>query len=539
MPYFLQKVKGNKYFVMDITGRQYSKKPLPKSRAERQLKALHIHTGHGLTGGADDGDDAEMAGLNVQEPVEFVPAAAQQIPHRPYGLNPKKRLEKANKFENDTCPVCLGEEQKPLNPERVHIGNCGHWVHKGDCYNSLSGNPEQSIVVDGVVTNIGTKKCPLCNMVGFGLKKRRGGNKWDRVRLIAEDIKKVQKRNNTLASAGTSRPYPYQIGRHFGRVYAPTLEPLPNVQEELFKLVQNGTIDQRDVQYYQSKIDEYLSLNLYQQPLFRVPDPIYKIRQPEVLLGRPGTQETAESALLNLPVGNDHVAHREAIEQAVAQRYVAGLPTRAQVQQSQQQTEEEVQQAKQSLAKQQGTIEQSQDPRELQRGFGRYKFRYSEPDTHILIGDYLEGGGSGKWTALINALSRMYNIPKALVDSTIALNDRKTGAQRFNEKKQNILSQFSDYLNPTIVNEILELDESDPKSVSDYANAIDARRDMALSLRTVQTTNPLQVSVSTSNPLSGRSKFIKKYLKGQGLPATKKNVEKICNIMDVEGIVFE
>jgi hypothetical protein len=37
----------------------------------------------------------------------------------------------------------------------------------------------------------------------------------------------------------------------------------------------------------------------------------------------------------------------------------------------------------------------------------------------------------------------------------------------------------------------------------------------------------------------GKLKFVKKYLKGQGLPATKKNVEKICNIMDVEGVVFE
>ena len=37
----------------------------------------------------------------------------------------------------------------------------------------------------------------------------------------------------------------------------------------------------------------------------------------------------------------------------------------------------------------------------------------------------------------------------------------------------------------------------------------------------------------------GKVKFVKKYLKGQGLPATKKNVAKICDIMDTEGIVFE
>ena len=51
MPYFLQKVKGNKYFVVDTSGKQYSKKPLSKLRAEKQKTALHINTGHGLYGG--------------------------------------------------------------------------------------------------------------------------------------------------------------------------------------------------------------------------------------------------------------------------------------------------------------------------------------------------------------------------------------------------------------------------------------------------------------------------------------------------------
>ena len=283
MPYFLKQV-GKKYFVEDTSGKRYSKKPLSKLRAERQMKALHINTGHGLEVAVGFGPPTsgqgrkKHGGMNTtlpnlrastrvvnplrqvlfnadgvphserylrfrnpmrqeeplpdQEPapapapvpaparvqtrnplrgtIPMVPgdsgiasavevgcntlascfgtgkkkrcggmmgqqAPARKIPHRPYGLNPKKRLEIANKFENDTCPVCLGEEQKPLNPERVHIGNCGHWVHKGNCYDSIEGSPERSIVVDGVVQNIGTKKCPLCNIVGFGLKKRCGG----------------------------------------------------------------------------------------------------------------------------------------------------------------------------------------------------------------------------------------------------------------------------------------------------------------------------------------------------------------------------
>jgi hypothetical protein len=38
---------------------------------------------------------------------------------------------------------------------------------------------------------------------------------------------------------------------------------------------------------------------------------------------------------------------------------------------------------------------------------------------------------------------------------------------------------------------------------------------------------------------SGKVKFVKKYLKGQGLPTTKQNVDKVCDIMNTEGIVFE
>jgi hypothetical protein len=38
---------------------------------------------------------------------------------------------------------------------------------------------------------------------------------------------------------------------------------------------------------------------------------------------------------------------------------------------------------------------------------------------------------------------------------------------------------------------------------------------------------------------SKKVKFAKKYLKGCGIRATKKNVDEICNLMDVEGVVFE
>ena len=43
MPYKIEKVKGG-YFVTDIYGKKYSKKPISKDNAIKQIVALHIHT---------------------------------------------------------------------------------------------------------------------------------------------------------------------------------------------------------------------------------------------------------------------------------------------------------------------------------------------------------------------------------------------------------------------------------------------------------------------------------------------------------------
>ncbi len=46
MPYHIVKsrAKSGGYYVKDDKGKKYSKKPLPKSRAEKQKKALQINT---------------------------------------------------------------------------------------------------------------------------------------------------------------------------------------------------------------------------------------------------------------------------------------------------------------------------------------------------------------------------------------------------------------------------------------------------------------------------------------------------------------
>jgi sRNA-binding protein len=44
------------------------------------------------------------------------------------------------------------------------------------------------------------------------------------------------------------------------------------------------------------------------------------------------------------------------------------------------------------------------------------------------------------------------------------------------------------------------------------------------------------VSAEPPKPPTGKGAFIKRYLKGQGLPATKRNIKAVSNFMDAEGI---
>jgi hypothetical protein len=48
--------------------------------------------------------------------------------------------------------------------------------------------------------------------------------------------------------------------------------------------------------------------------------------------------------------------------------------------------------------------------------------------------------------------------------------------------------------------------------------------------------NPTSSNVKSNDQLV---KFVKKYLKGCGLPATSRNVDKVLNSMTAEGVVFE
>jgi len=72
MPFKIVKDPKKGYFVMDTSGKKYSKKPLSLARAKRQLAALHIHTGHGLIVGYDKPEKSLKGGITNKRYFNFL-----------------------------------------------------------------------------------------------------------------------------------------------------------------------------------------------------------------------------------------------------------------------------------------------------------------------------------------------------------------------------------------------------------------------------------------------------------------------------------
>jgi hypothetical protein len=132
MPYFLEKVKGkrNKYYVMDTSGKVYSKEPLPLARAEKQIKALHINTGHGLCGGSLFGNYNHEPLMHESSQHVTIPmihkkrGGREQRPRRDYFGPPIPKPGVINldnvfddNFDLDLAPVPMNQVLIPqLNP---------------------------------------------------------------------------------------------------------------------------------------------------------------------------------------------------------------------------------------------------------------------------------------------------------------------------------------------------------------------------------------------------------------------------------------
>jgi hypothetical protein len=356
---------------MDSSGDKYSKKPLPKARAERQLKALHINTGHGLYGGRLE-ETWPMLKESLDELTQSISWQTVSIPEQ------KKQLEKYMES------IIL--EMNPLIDEKHEKKEL---ITRGTTY----------------IGQILSQKFPSPTM-----------------QETKEGLSEISRKpiGHILGNVNPKSELPVFKTMHISQY--PTISKIKTNPSEpgfYFKSYSTTTPTNTEADVTQE---------------IKLEDTLQKLLDINKLTG-------------------------EYYDELKKHGYNPITPEQA---------------------------------KKLKNGSGRY----SEPDTHILIGDYLSGGIAVK---LIKNADKTFSIAdmKDKILETVSTKEEAVAA----------LSKWYKY-DPT-------------KVVHKPVATKDATIDWAARLG------------------EGKYKFVKKYLKGQGLPATKKNVAKICNIMDVEGVVFD
>ena len=539
MPYSLEKI-GKKYYVVDTSGRRYSKKPLSLVKAKKQITALHIHTGHGLC--------QSLLSTEYEEPV--IP---QMITRR---------------FADDSA------------------------MHRTEEYPSIIPRKKKSIkskIVDYIIesnkkdTGYGTYDWEKLGFVpkrfiknpvhGKGKRKCKGGTKWDDyIKPLKDKIQKVDAERERISkenledqpsfSANYNTSYPYRIPMEGDRIVYRTGKSIPlpekiDYEAELINLVRKGKLDERDIMYYIIHKDED-----------RVIDQVFEFKPGTFI--EPKTKEEASRLIYELETTKK--PHTEyAVEKHVKhlKKLYNRLPT----------TEELADQIKadaKALSKLAPTSDY--DPRdsphfikrptttstprpptpkgnveELATLLGQTKLgegKYSEPDTHILIGDELKGcGRKDTLREEYELIMRRPNLTQQAKDDLVRI--YQAGLHKLNQKgksrilgiltnskiakeKDDILQNTIDLMHRRVPIQLIQRSrfstELTPEQMSE---------NLATSLLREYVDQEVDDPRNYVEKGEGKHKFVKKYLKGQGIPATKKNVEKICNIMDVEGVVFE
>jgi hypothetical protein len=378
---------------MDISGKQYSHEPLTKARAEKQLTALHIHTGHGFGGM-----------MRVSNPL--VP---QVTPEQEARAVIQRILNSANSARSTSITIDKGHNsmEKIMNESALELfkaGKAGAVKYLNELrapYESREDYKKD----DSTERNKVAKEMGLEIKYGGRKRKYRGAG-YDQLKTL----------RIVAGNAGTT------VGKMRATIVAQGYGPIFNAA--------NANPDGNDNAFL-GRANQVRVLNL-----------TYLIAQQEMNMGLLTPEQAAEMTFVQQP-------NAQAI---------------------------------------QDFVQEWKNLHPDQNGQGKYYGRFSEPDTHILIGNELVGGDLfGDVTQYLT--DHWDEIAEFIFDNQQIL---RFLAQHFGNQVYGIGRRIAEWLMGT------QHQHGD-----------------------------------------GKHKFVKKYLKGQGLPATKKNIAKICNIMDVEGIVFE
>lgn len=659
MPYSLEKV-GKKYYVVDTSGRRYSKKPLSLVKAKKQITALHIHTGHGLCQSLLSteyeepvipqmitrrfADDSAMHrteeypsiiprkkksikskivdyiiesnkkdtgyGTYDWEKLGFVPKRFIKNPvhgkgtggmmRNPLSINPEQEARKVVQrildVENRAYSLNVGDGSKSLEKimneaalELARSGKIGAVQYLNELRTPLESNPNYT-KDDAISRNKLARELGFIIVTGYsdkmgqgkGKRKYKGGSYETTLPLLEKSLNeiiqtmeyklsktpfqyltnfldKILKELNELIDEKGELPKLREFGLNFIRKLHPPEPLLELMHPEALRLKRElPSRIPNDYEVEQLNKDG-IRLRRTVSP-FEYLGPNRRIEDMRVMYGEyekhpPPSRRYTDSDII-IPESEIDKLNTKMMDKKKYMDYIrsVGPPINTDPRNVDYLVTRMIpHSAKYYWDTAPGRPPQPKEkPREKRYGkpSTEGKGKYSEPDTHILIGDELNG--SGRKDTLreeYELIMRRPNLTQQAKDDLVRI--YQAGLHKLNQKgksrilgiltnskiakeKDDILRNTIDLMHRRVPIQLIQRSrfstELTPEQMSE---------NLATSLLREYVDQEVDDPRNYVEKGEGKHKFVKKYLKGQGIPATKKNVEKICNIMDVEGVVFE
>jgi len=611
MPYSLEKV-GKKYYVVDTSGRRYSKKPLSLAKAKKQMTALHINTGHGLTASClkslftteyEEPETPQMVTRGFTEDDDVISRteypSALVVPRKK-----KSTLKKILNYIKETDEKDFGDTFKTYKNPTYGKGKrkC-----KGGSYETTLPLLEKSLKEIIETMEYKLSRTPFQYLTNF--------------------LDKILKELNELIDEKGELPKLRKFGLNFIRKLHPPEPLLELMHPEALEL-------QRELPSYIPSDDEVEQLNSDGLRLRRTVSPFLflgpnrRIEDRRHMHGEetrkpPPSRRYTDSDII-IPESEIDKAYTRMMPEKMYMDYIRGVgpPINTDPRNVKYLVTGLIPHTAKDYwdAAPDRPPPPKEKPREKHHGrtlkYSKGKGKHTEEDTHILIGDELSGGNlyddyirpairfivkhnlhyyaamlaagllqdylakivSPSYFSLFTKKGTDTTLLQSVLRYIIALNPIKYSFDQFyndfteevrrqmaqqrvqglEELTQQVYeNQFPPPAIPQGTDTAIHMNEITPGMRMADVNRtarrfphyftpeeIDGVRIMA-ARNDAEALHPLtnepirSVTEYNANVGEGKLKFVKKYLKGQGIPATKKNVSKICNIMDVEGVVFE
>jgi hypothetical protein len=462
---------GKKYYVEDTSGKRYSKNPLPKARAERQMKALHINTGHGLYA---DPDTHKLVG-DLSGCGYYQNELQRRLARFPEHI--------ANKVVERTLPLL-----REVGPSRRNI-------FKGRIFGNTERQEDKQRIID---TAVNEAEAIAQSRAARTIIKRQSEDLEDLNLDPIETGHQLVDYNdqdfrhgryipadmwNTLVTTGRPHPYTREVINNPRNVENYTARVIP--EEVGYKKFREG----KDVWY--QRIDEkgnavgestWRRPTIEQGQKYRIRARTVDFTQPDKLVVDTQHNPAPTSPPIPAPIPASAPA-------LVSPPSAAGVGFDSHI----------VSQPR------------NQAP-EIQLVNNPLHSIPTAPTAPVLV----PTRESASSEIFYNALA---NLPQETVQSTPAYSPAVASYLGKGKRKKKTL--VTDDYNGELKKYLL----TTPKKL--YQGKFDTD------------VQPYILKKSHDFLSGGKLKFVKKYLSGQGIPSTKKNVQKICNIMDVEGVLFE